>query len=579
MDNDRQLAANLPGALKNWSRRDFLTRTGMGAAALALSGGAGALLEACGGAGGGGGGLAANQTLRIYLNTEPGTLDPNIQQWNYEAEVGRNMYEALLRPKLDNSDVQGAAAEGFTVSSDGLTYEFSLRKDAKWSDGKPVTSQDFLYAYQRILDPSLAAPYVDPFFDGTIKGADKYADVDPKDASGVAAFKAQLGLAAPDDHTFRVTLQQPTPYFKWIASLWLAVPVRKDMVEKSPDTWANNPSTAISNGWFKMKEYVPKDHVTLVPNEHYWGTKPKIQTLQQLIITDETSAFAKYQNGELDIATVPQADIKAYLHNAEVVQQPQLTVYWVEVNTAKAPFDNPKVRMALAKAFDRNKFVADVLQGVGLAAETFIPKGMNGYDPSLGSYQKFDVSAAKKLLQESGVSADKLNGVNIDYRADTPLSKNSTEYMVAQYKQNLGITFQANPVDSKTLSANLKAGNFSLMVFSGWGADYPDQQDWFDNNLTPPSLTNRGNNFSGYSNSSYDKLIKQADSIEDESKRNNLYAQAHKMLCQDAPMIFVYQRTGLPIIKKYVKGMHINPIDDYPFVGDFDTPSIYIQQH
>jgi oligopeptide transport system substrate-binding protein len=326
---------------------------------------------------------------------------------------------------------------------------------------------------------------------------------------------------------------------------------------------------------------VPKDHITLVPNDNYWGTKPKITNLQELIITDETAAFAKYQNGELDIATVPQADVKANKSNPEVVRQPQLTVFWIEFNTVKPPFDNAKVRLAFSKAYDRDKFVSDIVQGGGIPAETFIPKGMNGHDPSLGSYQKFDAAAAKKMLSDAGTTADKLSAMNItfDYRADTPLNKSIAEYLVAQIQQNLGVKLQANPVDSKTLSANLKAGNFSLMAPSGWGADYPDQQDWFDNNLTPPSLTNRGNNFSGYSNPEYDKLIKQADSIQDESQRNKLYAQAHKMLCQDAPMAFLYQRTGISIVKKYVKGMHVTATDDYPFIGDFDTPSIYIAQH
>jgi oligopeptide transport system substrate-binding protein len=573
---------DLPAFLKAWSRRDFLARAGQGAAALALSGGAGALLDACGGTGGGGGGMAKDQTLRIYLNTEPGTLDPNQQQWNYEGEVGRNMFETLLRPKLDLSDVQPAAAASLPqVSSDGKTWTFKLRQDGKWSDGKPVTAQDFLYGFQRILNPAVAAAYADPFFDGTIKGGENYNKVDPKDAGALQQYLQSLGLHAPDDHTFVIELQGPAPFFKWVVSLWIAAPVRKDVVGADPANagWANDPKTAVSNGWFKLSEYQPKDHVTLVPNSYYWGTKPKIQKLVQQIIVDESKAYASYQNGELEVATVPLPETASNANNPELVKEPQLTVYWISLNTLAPPFNNKMLRQAIAKAIDRDKFVKDVYHGRGLATGTFIPKGMNGYNPSLGSYQKFDVTEAKRLLDASGVSKADINQITMDYRNNTPDNKTMAEYLVNQLNTNLGLSIQANPVDSKTLSGNLKKGNFKMMALAGWGADYPDQQDWFDTATTPPSTTARGNNFEGYSNQAYDKLVQQADVEADESKRARAYDQAHKMLCDDAPRVYIYQRTGWALVKKYVKGLTSVSIDDYPFVGDMDTPSIYIESH
>jgi oligopeptide transport system substrate-binding protein len=530
--------------------------------------------------GGGGGALAKDQTFRVWLNNELSSFDPNLQQWAYDAQVTRNTFEPLLRPRLDLTDVQPAAASSYSVSSDGLTWTFNLRQDAKWSDGQPVTARDFVYAYQRILNPLVqpsAAPYADPFFDGTIKGGEKYGSITAQ--SQVQDYVNGLGLEAKDDHTFVITLQQPAPYFKWIVSLWVAAPVRRDVVEANPGSWAQDPKTAISNGWFKLSEYAQKDHVTIVPNEHYWGTKPVLTKIVMPINTDESKAYAMYQNGELDMATVPLPDTKANANNPEVHKVPQQTVFWIDFNTLQPPFDNKTLRMAIAKAFDRSKFVSDVVQGHGAPLETMLPRGMNGYDPSLGSYQKFDPTEARKLLAQSGVSKDDINKVTLDYRASTPDNKTMAEYLVAQINQNLGLGIQANPVDSKTMSANLLSGKYKMFSLSGWGSDYPDQQDWFDIYISPPSPTARGNNFTGYSNPDYDELVKQADTTMDQSKRNQMYAQAHKMLCQDAPSAFVYQRYGWSLVKKYVQGLHITSIDDYPFVGDFDTASISIQSH
>jgi oligopeptide transport system substrate-binding protein len=580
MDNERKLAGGLPGALADWSRRDFLRRIGLGTGALALSGGAGALLEACGSSGGGGGNLAKDQTLRVWLNNELSSFDPNTQQWGYDAQLTRNTFEPLLRPKLDLTDVQPAAASGYTVSSDGLTWTFNLRQNAKWSDGQPVTAKDFLYAYQRLLNPLLnpiPAPYADPFFDGSIKGGDQYGNITA--ASQLDAYMKGLGLEAKDDHTFVITLQAPAPYFKWIVSLWVAAPVRKDVVEANPGGWAQDPKTAISNGWFKLSEYAQKDHITIVPNEHYWGSKPTLTKIVLPINTDESKAYAMYQNGELDMATVPLPDTKANASSPEVHKVPQQTCFWVTFNCLAPPFDNKTLRLAFAKAYDRTKFVADVIQGHGAPMETFLPKGLNGYDPSLGSIQKFDPAEAKKLLEQSGVSKDVINQVTFDYRASTPDNKTVAEYLVSQFNQNLGLNLQANPVDSKTMSNNLKVGKFKLFGLTGWGSDYPDKQDWYDTFITPPNPSSRGNNFQGYSNPDFDKLVKQADTTMDESKRNQMYAQAHKMLCQDAPVGFLYQRYGWSLVKKYVSGLNVTSIDDYPYIGDFDSPSINIQSH
>src|SRR2546427_12738911 len=231
---------------------------------------AGVFLVGCGG----GGSTSANpappdkQILRVNDRTEPNSYDPTQQTYSYEAGVGRQVFEALLKPKADGSDVQAAAAKSYDISSDGLTYTFHLQPDAKWSDGKPVTAADWVYGYQHLLNPALAAGYVDPFFDGTIAGAQNYGSVDVSSASAIDAFINGLGLSAPDANTFVIKLQHAAAYFKWVVTLWMAAPIRKDIVESAaggsfpssdttkPLVWANDVKTIIGNGPFKVSEIV-----------------------------------------------------------------------------------------------------------------------------------------------------------------------------------------------------------------------------------------------------------------------------------------------------------------------------------
>src|SRR5438445_5362203 len=238
--------------------------------------------------------LAKDQTLRVNINTEPNSLDPGQEQYSYEADAGASISEALLKIKPDLSDVVGATASSYSVSSDGLTWTFKIRSNAKWSDGKPVTGADFVFAWQRILDPRLAAPYADPFFDGTIAGAADYANLDAvKDAAKIPAFLSGLGLSAPDASTFVVKLQAPSPFFKWIASLWMSAPVRKDVVDQyGSDKWSTSPTSLITNGQYKVSELVSKDHITLVPNTNYWGGHPTVTRIITYESSDDNQAYA-----------------------------------------------------------------------------------------------------------------------------------------------------------------------------------------------------------------------------------------------------------------------------------------------
>ncbi|TMC53770.1 MAG: peptide ABC transporter substrate-binding protein, partial [Chloroflexi bacterium] len=341
---------------------------------------------------------ADKQVLNVNDGTEPNSYDPTQQTYTYEAGVGRETFEALLRPNPAGTDVSPAAAEKFDVSSDGLTYTFHLRSGAKWSDGKPVTASDWVYGYQHFLNPALAAGYVDPFFDTTIKGADGYSNVDVSSASAIDTFIQGLGLSAPDANTFVIKLQHPAAFFKWVVTLWVAVPIRKDIVDQAaggtftsndttkPLKWAQSANTIIGNGPYKISEIVSKDHVTLVPNTSYWAGAPHIQKIVENFIEDANTAFAKYQTGDLDMMTVPLADVDVVRNDPKLSKEakvyPKLTTFWMTFNAQKTPFDNPDVRMAFAKSIDRDKLNKQVQHDIQQSIMSFIPKGMAGYDTS-----------------------------------------------------------------------------------------------------------------------------------------------------------------------------------------------------
>jgi oligopeptide transport system substrate-binding protein len=530
------------------------------------------------------------QIFNVNDGTEPNSYDPTQQTYTYEAGVGREVFETLLKPNAQGTDVQPAAAEKYDVSSDGLTYTFHLRSGAKWSDGKAVKAADWVYGYKHLLNPALAAGYVDPFFDGTIAGADGYGSVDVSSASAIDTFLNGLGLSAPDDKTFVIKLQHPAAFFKWVVTLWVAVPIRQDVVEQAaggtftstdttkPEAWAQKAETIIGQGPFKISEIVSKDHVTLVPNPNYWGGAPHFQKIVEWFIADGNTAFAKYQTGDLDAIGVPLADVDVVRNdpklNKEAKVYPKLTTFWMTFNAQKAPFDNADVRMAFAKSIDRDKLNKQVQHDIRQSIQTFIPKGMAGYDTS-NKAQSYDPAAAKQLLTKAGVTADTLNKFKLLTR-NTTGSKTINQFIIDQWNTNLGLNMQLEVIDSKTVTSRIRKGQFDIYGPDGWGADYPDQQDWFDIFF---KASCHSLNWGCVDLPGYDDLVKKADSELDQNARNADYKKAQDQLINSAAVAFIYQDYEYNLIKPYVGGLTITAGDDQTLPGNFFWHDAYITQH
>lgn len=520
--------------------------------------------------------LAKEQSLRVLLDDQPPTLDPGQTQYQYETAVLRTISEPLLKPTADLNALTPAAAQSYDISNGGTVYVFHLRKTAQFWDGVPVKAQDFVYAWQRLIDPRLAAPN-ETFFASAVLNGDGVANLDPqRDGSKIAAALATLGLKAVDDFTFQVTLSHPNPAFVWIAAMPAGAPIRQDVVTKYGDKWAGTTESLVTNGPFRATEMVTNDHITVVPNKNYWGTKPKLSAITFDVVNDGAVALTKYKNGELDSIDVQPAQAATVASDnqlkQDIVRTPALTVFWITFRTNAAPTNNVKVREAIAAAIDRDAFVAQIFQGQGIPAQTFIPKGMRGYAPDLATTQKFDVAQARALLAASGVTAKQLSGVKFSYDQASDFSKATAKFIQQQLKANLDVDVTLDALDANTLSSRLSTGDFQIAGPLGWMADYPDPSDWFG-----LFLTTAYNNFAFYQNKQYDNFVKAAATDVQPDRRDQEYKQAQKMLVTDAPVAFLAQPVGWSLVRPFVKGVTTTPADSW--AGSLFPQQIYIAAH
>jgi oligopeptide transport system substrate-binding protein len=524
--------------------------------------------------------MAQQQPQDLTINAlqgEPDNIDPNRSSFATEAAVIRQVFQPLLR--FDSHlTPQPAAAGSYDVSPDGTVYTFHLRPDGRWSDGQPVTAQQFEYSWRRILDPKLAAEYASFFVDAGIVGADDWD-------SGKVPNADNVGVRALDDLTLEIRLSHPFGPLPDLAALWVVSPLRSDIVEANPTGWTQDPSTYVGNGPFKMTEWVHQDHISFVPNPQYvangmWPV-PTLQRVTFLMVTSGEADYAAYVNGERDWTLVPDSVVPVVRQdselNAQARQYNELTSFWVHLNNAKQPLNDVRIRRALAKAVDRTALIRDIANGVGMPLTSIVPPGMPGAQEGLGQELDFDPAGAQALLAEAGFPGG--NGFpTLTYSfSTTSANQRRAEFLQAQWKQNLNINVQLNSMESKAYQAAFKDKNYEL-AFGGWGADYPDPQDWFNTLFGCKG----GNNKYNYCNPTFDGLVSQADSGADLSERIGLYNQAQTILIQDAPVAPLFVRGRMVIIKPYVQMADGSPLtitgqDDYP--GDYFLDMVQIAAH
>ncbi|MHB1654504.1 MAG: peptide ABC transporter substrate-binding protein [Desulfitobacteriaceae bacterium] len=499
------------------------------------------------------------QVITANLMVEVPTLDPakttdTTSQW-----VEQHLFEGLTYIGKENKPVPGMAAT-WDVSTDGKEYTFHLRDGVKWTNGDPVTAQDFEYSWKRVLDPKTAAQFADFMY--VIKGSQEY-----NSGKGKAE---DVGVKAVDDKTLKVTLNAPTPYLPSLVSMFTFYPVNKKAVEKDPLKWYSDPSTYISNGPFILKTWQHNQKIELVKNPHYYGAnETKLDGINFVMVNDYNTAYQMFQSGDLSVVAPPVDMLKKVIAEKTATVAPYLGTYMFEFNTKKPPFNNAKIRKAFGMTIDRNQIIQYVLQGGQKAAFGYVPYGepsINGdFRQEGGDLFKEDAVQAKQLLTEGMKEAGYTTLPPITFSFNT----NDTNQKIAQavqqmWKNNLGVDVKLQNEEWKVYLDDMKKGNYQFGRM-GWIGAYLDPMAFMDRYESTSAK-----NYTFWNNPEYDKLVEKAKFSGDQKERMQAMHDAEKILMAEMPMSPVYFYNQIYLIKPNVKGVVIpstmNPVFRWAYV-------------
>jgi oligopeptide transport system substrate-binding protein len=514
------------------------------------------------------------QVLRIAWN-EPATLDlPAIFAAN-DAAIAEQLFTGLTRLGPDLTP-QPAIAASWKFNADNTQVTFTLR-DTQWSDGKPLTAQDFAYAWRRTVDPQSASPGV-VLTGGIIKGEKALSTTPVSDTAKLQQARANFGVKALDARTLQVTLEKPAPFFLSLAATVGLAPLRQDGIEQSGAKWATA-GHLIGNGPFVLKSWTKGSELTLAPNPHYYAGPPKLTALTLTFVTDFGVSFASFQAGALDISYVPAPEVVRVRTDPQFKDQavdiPNLGTFMLGWNTTKPPFNNIKVRQAFAAAIDRQTIVQQVVHGVGMPAYSFVPPGMPGHltEAEAGdAAQRYDPAKAKRLLAEAGYP----NGRGFPELKLAFVTGGTFPLIIqraqADLQNTLGVKITLEPRGSSmgTYGSSLYK-NPPDFFFIGWRADFPDPYNFDVEALAPGADPGK------WQNAEFTRLTTEADRQTDPAKRIALYKQAEKIAVGDAARIFVYWFGTLRLVKPYVKGLTTTAQDAIP--GQYFLKDVYIVKH
>jgi oligopeptide transport system substrate-binding protein len=496
--------------------------------------------------------VAAETMLRIANLAEPETLDPHKVAADTEINITRNLFEGLvvLDPK---GNVAAGVAESWTVSEDGLTYRFKLRANARWSNGDPVTAGDFVFSLRRVEDPRTLSREAEVLY--PIKNAEQVN-------TGKLGASA-LGVAAPDERTVEITLKAPTPYFLQMLVMEQAMPVHEKTVLLGED-WAK-PGKMVSNGAYVLNDWRPSSHIRLVKNPHYWNAaKVAIDAVTFDPTENLATVLKRYRAGEFDIirGNLPADQIGWLKQNMpkELHIAPYAMVIFYAFNTTKPPFNDRRVRQALAMAINREVLVDKVIQTGELPAYGFVPDGVSDYVSQKVSWAKMSQAdreaAAIKLMSEAGYGPRKPLNIRLEYGSQGGENAKRIAIAIAAMWKKLGVNVEHLATEGKVHSANMRRGDFEVGV-TGWSADYNDAQDF----LFQFQTSTKQENFARFSNPDYDRLMDEASVTSDQGKCAQLLERAEKILLQELPVLPIFLRTSRNLVSTQVKGWDHNPLD------------------
>ena len=505
---------------------------------------------------------AEEMVLTFNVGTEPETMDVHLSTGVPEATIMLQIYDGLTRLNAE-SIPELALAESVDVSEDGLVYTFNLRDGLVYSNGDPLTAEDFVFSWKRALDPELAADYAYMLY--YIKGAEAY-----NTGEGSAD---DVMVEALDEKTLQVTLEAPTPFFMSLVAFKTYYPLHRATVEADSEGWHLSADTIIGNGPFKMVSWA-QGQMEFVPNENYWDKDAVI--LDRLVFTmveNESTELTMFETGEIDFThTVPGQEIPRLEATGELKILPYLGTYYYIFQVEKPPLDDINVRKALTMAIDREAIVTNVTQGGQLPAFAYVPPGIPEVDGSDfrangGDYLTYDPEMAQQLLAEAGYpGGEGFPAVEILYNT-SEMHKLVAEAIQEMWKQNLGIENVTLTNQEWDVYLDTRDEGDFMIARAGWIGDYLDPFTFLD-----MWVTDGGNNNSRFSNAEFDQLITEVRLGDDEVQRMAMMHQLEDILMAEMPVCPIYYYTQPVMVKSYVK--------DYVSiaVGGIDFKSAYIEK-
>lgn len=486
-------------------------------------------------------GTPDEDTYVVDLRAEPPELNSILTTDVASGDILREVMVGLY--KLDENDTpQPDLAETTEVSDDGCTYTMTLRQDAKWTNGEPVTANDFVFAYQTICSKEAASSYAFIVYDNLLNGNEVYeGTMDP----------SELGVKALDDYTLEVTFENPIPYAKHLFSFASYYPMNQKAYEEiGADVYGDDADKIVTNGAYTISEWTHNDHITLTENPDFYDPdRCAVGTIKYTMMNDANTRMNAFQGGQVDCINIT-AD--------QTVQAEQLGIHtesyvdngnwYIQFNTQKSDkgLDNANIRRALGMAINTESLCNDILKDGSVPATGLVPTtiaGANGekYRDTVGDVVSYNAEEAKACfeqgLQETGLSASDLKlSILCD---DQSQAQRTAEFFQAQWKEVLGIDVEIVPQPFKSRLDSMDNGDFD-MVYAGWSPDYNDPMTFLD-----MFTTTNGNNYGKYSNAEYDELIANAMKEGDAVARQDMLAQAEKLVTNTDAAIYPLYFSGV----------------------------------
>jgi ABC-type oligopeptide transport system substrate-binding subunit len=495
--------------------------------------------------------LPPANTLRFDLGAEPETIDPGLATGQPDGRVARMIFEGLTREDPQTLAPLPGQAYRWDVSGDGRTYTFHLRPGLRWSDGHPVTAEDFRWSWIRVLRPETASRYASFLF--PVAKAEAFNKGDVKD-------EREVGLAAPDESTFVVRLESPVSYFLYLCQYYTCLPVPRWVVEREGNRWTL-PANIVGNGAFRLTYWRQNNRFEFAKNATYWdAANVRLEHVVGYAIDDLNTAFNLYKAGVIDWCPsgyFPSSFIPYVRAYSDYRHGDYQGVYFYTICVKRPPLDNVWVRRALNYGVDREAIARDLLKGSRRAWGNYVPTGYPGYANPPGV--RFDPNYARQCLAKAGYPGGKGFPREIAILINTSEDhRRIAEAIQAMWKRELGINVTIENEEWGSYLQTVTALKYDVARRS-WLGDYLDP-----NTFLSCYVTGDGNNRSGWGDPRYDAMIRAAAKEMDPAKRFRILRDAEALLLDGGPVIPVYHYSTNELVKPYVRGIYQTALDVHP---------------